>query len=92
MDKFMLPILDMCNILIRSLLMYTSFSKLRKIKQEQEDILASIHMDRSRMFKSVAAACTKNKAHPTLRKDVATLYSLFGVLYMSLPPERALQF
>ncbi|KAF8425369.1 nucleoporin Nup186/Nup192/Nup205 [Boletus edulis BED1] len=62
-EEFQLPILNMCDVLVRSLLTYAS-SKLRKIKQRQEDLL----------------------------NDIPMLYSLIGVLYVLLPPERALQF
>ncbi|KAG8215255.1 hypothetical protein J3R82DRAFT_8809, partial [Butyriboletus roseoflavus] len=52
-DEFKLPILNTCDVLIRSLLTYAS-SELRKIKQRQEDVLASVRTDRSRMFRSAA--------------------------------------
>ena len=90
-DEFKLPVLNTCDVLIRSLLTYVS-SELRKIKQRQEDVLASVRTDRSRMFRSAAPVNGENEGQPTPRNDVAMLYSLIGILYTSLPPERALQF
>ncbi|KAF8422831.1 nucleoporin Nup186/Nup192/Nup205, partial [Boletus edulis BED1] len=86
-----LPVLNMCDVLVRSLLTYAS-SELRKIKQRQEDLLMSVRMDWLRMFRSVALASSEIEGQPALRNDIAMLYSLIGVLYASLPPERALQF
>ena len=90
-DEFRLPLLNACDMLIRTLLTYAS-SELRKIKQRQEDVLASVRTDRSRMFRSSAPAGSENEGQPMPRNDVAMLYSLIGILYISLPPERALQF
>ncbi|KAF8128258.1 hypothetical protein EV363DRAFT_1510622 [Boletus edulis] len=89
--EFQLPVLNMCDVLVRSLLTYAS-SELRKIKQRQEDLLMSVRTDRSRMFRSVAPASSEIEGQPALRNDIAMLYSLIGILYASLPPERALQF
>ena len=86
-DEFKLPVLNTCDVLIRSLLTYAS-SELRKIKQRQEDVLASVRTDRSRMYRSGG----ESDGHPAPRNDIAMLYSLIGILYTSLPPERALQF
>ena len=90
-DEFKLPVLNTCDVLIRSLLTYAS-SELRKIKQRQEDVLASVRTDRSRMFRSAAPISVENENQPAPRNDIAMLYSLIGILYTSLPPERALQF
>jgi nuclear pore complex protein Nup205 len=90
-DEFKLPVLNTCDVLVRSLLTYAS-SELRKIKQRQEDVLASVRTDRSRMFRSAAPVSAENEGQPTPRNDIAMLYSLIGILYTSLPPERALQF
>lgn len=90
-DEFKLPVLNTCDVLIRSLLTYAS-SELRKIKQRQEDMLASVRTDRSRMFRSAAPVSGESECQPTPRNDIAMLYSLIGILYTSLPPERALQF
>ncbi|KAF8432487.1 nucleoporin Nup186/Nup192/Nup205 [Boletus edulis BED1] len=80
----------MCDVLVRSLLTYAS-SELRKIKQRQEDLLASVRTDRSRVFRSVAPPSSEIEGQPAPRNDIAMLYSLI-VLYASLPSERALQF
>ena len=90
-DEFKLSVLNTCDVLIRSLLTYAS-SELRKIKQRQEDVLASVRTDRSRMFRSAASVSAENEGQPAPRNDIAMLYSLIGILYSSLPPERALQF
>ncbi|KAF9238369.1 nucleoporin Nup186/Nup192/Nup205 [Melanogaster broomeanus] len=90
-DEFRLAVLNACDVLIRSLITYAS-SELRKIKQRQEDVLASVRTDRSRMFRSAAPAGGEAEGQPASRNDIATLYSLIGILYTSLPPERALQF
>ncbi|KAF8136221.1 nucleoporin Nup186/Nup192/Nup205 [Boletus edulis] len=81
----------MCDVLVRSLLTYAS-SELRKIKQRQEDLLASVRTDQSRMFRSVAPASSEIKGQPAPWNNIAMLYSLIGVLYTLLPPECALQF
>lgn len=90
-DEFKLPVLNTCDVLIRSLLTYAS-SELRKIKQRQEDVLASVRTDRSRMFRSAAPVSGESESQPAPRNDIAMLYSLIGILYTSLPAERALQF
>ena len=90
-DEFKLSVLNTCDVLIRSLLTYAS-SELRKIKQRQEDVLASVRTDRSRMFRSTAPITGESEGQPAPRNDIAMLYSLIGILYASLPPERALQF
>ena len=90
-DEFKLPVLNTCDVLIRSLLTYAS-SELRKIKQRQEDVIASVRTDRSRMFRSAAPVSAENDGQPAPRNDIAMLYSLIGILYTSLPSERALQF
>ncbi|KAG9311041.1 hypothetical protein JVU11DRAFT_8939 [Chiua virens] len=41
------------------------------------------------MFRSVSS---EDEGQPVPRNDIAMLYSLIGILYTSLPPERALQF
>ncbi|KAF8547550.1 hypothetical protein OG21DRAFT_1490136 [Imleria badia] len=90
-EEFQLPVLNMCDVLVRSLLTYAS-SELRKIKQRQEDLLVSVQTDRSRMFRSIAPPSSEIKDQPAPRNNIAMLYSLIGVLYVLLPPERALQF
>ncbi|KAF5375401.1 hypothetical protein D9615_007995 [Tricholomella constricta] len=79
--------------LIRLLITHAS-SELRKIKQRQED-LASARTDRTRTASRFAASISPSdldKSAATPRTDIATLYSFIGLLYSSLPPERALQF
>ncbi|KAF8437893.1 hypothetical protein L210DRAFT_3646941 [Boletus edulis BED1] len=90
-EEFQLPVLNMCDVLVRSLLTYAS-SELRKIKQRQEDLLVSVWTDRSRMFRSIAPPSSEIEGQPALRNDIAMLYSLIGVLYVLLPPECVLQF
>ncbi|KAF9219350.1 hypothetical protein BS17DRAFT_804452 [Gyrodon lividus] len=90
-DEFRLAVLNACDVLVRSLITYAS-SELRKIKQRQEDMLASVRTDRSRMFRSAAPAGGETEGQPAPRNDIAMLYVLIGILYTSLPHERALQF
>ncbi|KIK97850.1 hypothetical protein PAXRUDRAFT_824522 [Paxillus rubicundulus Ve08.2h10] len=90
-DEFRLAVLNACDVLMRSLITYAS-SELRKIKQRQEDVLASVRTDRSRMFRSAAPAGGETEGQPAPRNDIAMLYMLIGILYTSLQPERALQF
>ena len=87
--------LETFEALIRSLLTHGS-SELRKIKQRQEDLLlASARNDRSRYLRGGSTG-TPTNAPPTEaekpRNDIATLLSFIGLLYASLPSERALQF
>ncbi|KAF8550605.1 hypothetical protein OG21DRAFT_1487649 [Imleria badia] len=84
-DEFKLPMLNTCNILIRSLLTYAS-SELHKIKQRQEDVLASVQTDRSRMFRSAVPAGGENEGQPAPQNNIAMLYSLIGILYTSSRP------
>ncbi|KAF8548025.1 hypothetical protein OG21DRAFT_1489716 [Imleria badia] len=90
-EEFQLPVLNMCDVLVRSLLTYAS-SELHKTKQRQEDLLTSVRTDQSRIFRAVAPASSEIEGQPAPRNDIPMLYSLIGVLYASLPPERALQF
>ncbi|KIJ60466.1 hypothetical protein HYDPIDRAFT_98637 [Hydnomerulius pinastri MD-312] len=90
-DEFKHNVLNACDVLVRSLIRYAS-SELRKIKQRQEDVLASARTDRSRMFRSTATSGGEPEGQTPPRNDIAMLYSLIGILYSSLPPERALQF
>ena len=91
-DDFKPAVFQCFEMLVRSVISYAS-SELRKIKQRQEDIiLASTHQDRSRHFRSSATRTEPDRlAHPP-RNDIAMLFSFIGVLFSSLPPERALQF
>ncbi|EIW76673.1 hypothetical protein CONPUDRAFT_92653 [Coniophora puteana RWD-64-598 SS2] len=90
-DEFKLAVLKVFEGLVRTLIMYAS-SELRKIKQRQEDIvLASARTDRSRMFRSTLPS-SESESTNAPRNDIAVLYSFIGLLYTSLPPERALQF
>ncbi|KAJ6619045.1 nucleoporin Nup186/Nup192/Nup205 [Mycena sp. CBHHK59/15] len=93
-EDFVPVVLSAFEILIRSLITHAS-SELRKIKQRQEDlVLASARTDRTRAgpprFASSTTEAEKSAASP--RSDIAMLYSLIGLLYLALPPERALQF
>jgi nuclear pore complex protein Nup205 len=95
-DDFKPFILDAFESLVRSLLTHAP-SELRKIKQRQEDfLLASVRNDRSRTFRpglstsSAPSVGPEAERHP--RNDVAMLLSFIGLLYSSLPAERALQF
>ncbi|KAI0695309.1 nucleoporin Nup186/Nup192/Nup205 [Cytidiella melzeri] len=100
-EEFIGSFLDAVESLIRWMITYAS-SELRKIKQRQEDLLlAGVRSDRSRMLRSTAghnrqlsslAVPTVNPVGSPPRNDIAMLFSLIGVLYTSLPPERALQF
>lgn len=104
-DEFAGTLLDAVESLVRWLITYAS-SELRKIKQRQEDVLlAGLRGDRSRLLRStigqsrqsgqphsMAAEGVANLGGPPPRNDIAMLFSLIGVLYTSLPPERALQF
>ncbi|KAH7909315.1 nucleoporin Nup186/Nup192/Nup205 [Hygrophoropsis aurantiaca] len=91
-EDFKLAVLNACENLVRMLISYAS-SELRKIKQRQEDIvLASARTDRSRMFRSSMPNGPESEAQPVPRNDIAMLYSFLGLLYSSLPPERAIQF
>ncbi|KAH7882163.1 nucleoporin Nup186/Nup192/Nup205 [Phlebopus sp. FC_14] len=90
-DEFKLAVLNACDVLVRSLIAYAS-SELRKIKQRQEDVLASVRTDRSRMFRSAVGAAGEAEGQATPRNDIAVLYTFIGILYSSLPAERALQF
>jgi nuclear pore complex protein Nup205 len=67
-------------------------SELCKIKQRQKDVLANVRMDRSGMFRSTASVNGKSKGRPAPCNDITMLYSLIGILYVSLLPERDLQF
>ncbi|KAF8124608.1 hypothetical protein EV363DRAFT_1403165 [Boletus edulis] len=68
-DEFKLPILNMCDVLIRSLLTCAS-SELRKIKQRQEDVLASVQTDWSSMFKSAASVSGEIEGQPAPRNTI----------------------
>ncbi|KAG6331906.1 hypothetical protein ID866_7182, partial [Astraeus odoratus] len=90
-DEFKLAVLNGFDVLVRSLITYAS-SELRKIKQRQEDVLASTRTDRSRMFRSVGPSGADAESQTAPRNDIALLYTFIGILYSTLPPERALQF
>lgn len=90
-DDFKLAMLNTFDILVRSLITYAS-SELRKIKQRQEDVLASARTDRTRMFRSTGPSGEDPENQVTPRNDVAILYAFIGMVYSTLPPERALQF
>ncbi|KAI6038837.1 nucleoporin Nup186/Nup192/Nup205 [Pisolithus marmoratus] len=90
-DEFQLAVLDAFDVLVRSLITYAS-SELRKIKQRQEDVLASARTDRTRMFRSTATSTGETDGQTPPRNDIATLYTFIGILYSTLPAERALQF
>ncbi|KAF8552698.1 hypothetical protein OG21DRAFT_1486019 [Imleria badia] len=79
------------DVLIRSLLTYAS-SELHKIKQRQEDVLANVLTDWTRMFKSATSVSGEIEGQPVPQNDIAMLYSLISILYASLPLEHALQF
>lgn len=89
-----LALLTVFETLIRSLIGHAS-SELRKIKQRQEDlVLANAQTDRARISSRFAAAQAQESVKPGQppRHDIAILYSFLGLLYSSLPDERALQF
>ncbi|KAG6907715.1 hypothetical protein DXG01_007628 [Tephrocybe rancida] len=85
-DDFKAFVLDAFESLVRLLITHAS-SEIRKIKAKQED-LASARTDRR--FAASVAPAQHDGAPP--RNDIAILYSFIGLLYSSLPPERALQF
>jgi len=94
-EDFKPSVLETFESLIRLLLTHGS-SELRKIKQRQEDfLLASARNDRSRYLRNGPAG-SSTSVPPTgaekPRNDIATLLSFIGLLYTSLPSERALQF
>ncbi|KZT05221.1 uncharacterized protein LAESUDRAFT_702393 [Laetiporus sulphureus 93-53] len=95
-------LLEACEVLLRSLITQAS-SELRKIKQRQEDLLlAGTRGDRSRLFRSthghpgsrLSASQGPEPERPSAppRNDTAVLFTLIGLLYSLLPPERALHF
>ena len=94
-DDFKPSVLDTFESLIRLLITHGS-SELRKIKQRQEDfLLASARNDRPRYLRNGSATPSANLPSTEIEKprnDIATLLSFIGLLYSSLPPERALQF
>ncbi|OBZ74918.1 hypothetical protein A0H81_05368, partial [Grifola frondosa] len=96
-EDFKPAILEACEMLVRSLITHAS-SELRKIKQRQEDLLlAGTRTERSRMFRSSlpqSAARAPDATKPTTppRNDMAMLFSLIGLLYSTLPSEKALAF
>lgn len=94
-EDFKPLVLETFESLIRLLLTHAS-SELRKIKQRQEDfLLASARNDRSRYLRNGPAAPSANQPPADAEKprnDIATLLSFIGLLYSSLPSERALQF
>ncbi|KAG5650971.1 hypothetical protein H0H81_010360 [Sphagnurus paluster] len=92
-EDFKTLVLAAFEDLTRLLITHAS-SELRKIKQRQED-LASARLDRARTasrFASSMAPSESDKPVSPPRNDIAMLYSFIGLLYSSLPPERALQF
>src|SRR5258705_544789 len=90
---FNLIVLSSFETLLRSTITHAS-SELRKIKQRQEDlILANARTDRNRTTRfSSAIPHEAERPGATPRHDVAMLYTFIGLLYSTLPPERALQF
>lgn len=93
-DENKLTLFSSFETLLRSLITHAS-SELRKIKQRQEDlVLANAQTDRARASSRFAAAQAQetDRAGQAPRHDIAILYSLIGLLYSSLPDERALQF
>ncbi|KAJ8507202.1 hypothetical protein ONZ45_g10419 [Pleurotus djamor] len=69
--------------LVRSLITHAS-SELRKIKQRQEDLLLA--------NRRVVSSAAPPEPKSSTRNDIAVLFAFIGLLYSSLPPERALQF
>jgi nuclear pore complex protein Nup205 len=93
-------ILHTFETLVRSLITYAS-SELRKIKQRQEDVvLASTRVDRTRTIRAGTPHISTPQPGPEAerlpstppRNDVAVLLSFIGLLYAALPPESALAF
>ena len=90
-DDFCDVVLQTYETLLRTLITHAS-SELRKVKQRQEDIAHT--RDRARNVStrfSVSVPEPENPESPT-RNDIAALYTLIGILYSALPPERGLQF
>ncbi|KAF8188670.1 nucleoporin Nup186/Nup192/Nup205 [Pholiota molesta] len=93
-SDFKLVVLSTFETLVRSLITHAS-SELRKIKQRQEDlVLASARTDRTRTASRFIASKPSGPEapEPTPRQDIAMLYTFIGLLYSSLPEERAIQF
>ncbi|KAH9948497.1 nucleoporin Nup186/Nup192/Nup205 [Amylocystis lapponica] len=91
-DDFKPAILEACEALVRSLIVQAS-PELRKIKQRQEDLLlAGTRTDRTRMFRGSTSSSDPEKANVPPRNDLAVLFSLIGLLYATLPAEKALHF
>ncbi|KAJ7058139.1 nucleoporin Nup186/Nup192/Nup205 [Mycena amicta] len=92
-EDFVPDVLTALEILIRSLITHAS-SELRKIKQRQEDlVLAGARTDRTRAGPTrFASTHPPESTSASPRSDIAMLYSFTGLLYSSLPAERALQF
>ncbi|EMD35026.1 hypothetical protein CERSUDRAFT_125016 [Gelatoporia subvermispora B] len=95
-DDFKPAILETFEALVRSMIHYAS-SELRKIKQRQEDLLlAGTRPERTRGFRQSTtrfpAAPEPEKPAAPPRNDMAMLFSFIGLLYSTLPPERALPF
>ncbi|KAF6749589.1 nucleoporin Nup186/Nup192/Nup205 [Ephemerocybe angulata] len=89
-----LRLLTTIETLVRSLIAHAS-SELRKIKQRQEDlVLASAQTDRARASSRFAAAQAQetDRTGQAPRHDIAILFAFIGLLFSSLPDERALQF
>ncbi|KAG6837756.1 hypothetical protein H0H93_001683 [Arthromyces matolae] len=84
-DDFKPVVLDAFETLIRLLITHAS-SEIRKIKAKQEDVASARH---DRRF---ATSSSQPDASHRPRTDTAILFSLIGLLYSALPPERALQF
>ena len=90
-DDFCDTVLQTYETLLRTLITHAS-SELRKVKQRQEDIAHT--RDRARNVStrfSVSVPEPENPESPA-RNDIAALYTLIGILYSALPPERGLQF
>ena len=93
-DDFKLVFLLALETLVRSLITHAS-SELRKIKQRQEDlVLATARTDRNRTASRFASTLPpeSEKPEPEPRQDIAMLYTFIGLLFATLPEERALQF
>ncbi|KZT66755.1 hypothetical protein DAEQUDRAFT_767725 [Daedalea quercina L-15889] len=100
-EEFKPAILEACELLIRSMINQAS-SELRKIKQRQEDLLlAGARTGQARAFRGshaqpsvrfAPASSEADRPGTPPRNDMAVLFSLIGLLYSMLPPERALHF
>jgi nuclear pore complex protein Nup205 len=87
-EEFKPNLLHEVELLLRSLLTQAP-AELRKIKHKQEDHFRP-RGDRRVSFRPGDGFAERADLPP--RNDIATLFQLLGLLYSSLPPNRAIQF